>query len=156
MAPRTDPNNPLNIPAAMIYGTAYTNSTEGVNAFRAAIVAGAVANERDRVAGDARRARGDYGIELGNADEALRLINRLEFPDQPFDDAISTIERAIQTGFSGDEYVADRLDEMVDSFTTYAQDLTIQLQNLAATAYTIRHGVEPADDWTHTEGSKLP
>lgn len=123
-----------------ISGTHIPNTPEGVAEFRKTITAGAVARERDRVAANARRARGDYGIELGDAHEALRLINRLDFHHDDLDAATETIDRAIQMGFTGDEYVADRLDALVDSFNTYTSELLIQLQNLAETAYVIRHG----------------
>lgn len=142
MAPR-EPlgNGPIIHPN--ISGTNIPNTPEGVEAFTQNITAGVLMRERDRVAANARRARGDYGIELGDADEALRLINRLEFPDDDFDAATETIARAIQMGFKGGylpDDVADRLDAMVNSFNTYTSELLIQLQNLAETAYILRHG----------------
>jgi hypothetical protein len=142
MAPR---NNPLNIPIEKIHGTTYDNTETGAAAFAASVREMAVARERDRVAANARRERGDYGIELSAAAAALSAINRLAYPDNDHDAATDVITRAIRYGFDGSAYVADHLDETVEAFNTYLQDMGVQVIALAEAAYTIRNGKESTD-----------
>ena|ERR1700729_3324344 len=142
MAPR---NNPLNIPIEKIHGTTYDNTETGAAAFAQSVREMAVARERDRVAANARRERGDYGIELSAAAAALSAINRLAYPDNDHDAATDVITRAIRYGFDGSAYVADHLDETVEAFNTYLQDMGVQVIALAEAAYTIRNGKESTD-----------
>lgn len=142
MAPRTDPNNPLGIPDAKIAGTSFDNTPEGV----AALIRGhrhdALLRERARIESNERRARGDYSIELGQAEEALRLINSLRYPSQLMDVA----KEAVIDSNTALDSVPDHLDALVEALAVYAQDLTIQTQNLDWTSKTIRNGVEPDND----------
>jgi hypothetical protein len=143
--PRTNVNNPLGIKPAMIYGTPYENTGEGVAAFAKQVRETAVARERDRRAANDRRDRGDYGIELSGAFAALRAIQELEYPADNVDDAGDAVDRAMIHGYTGDDYIPDRLDETVDALNTYASDLANQLLKLGELAYTIRHGRESTD-----------
>jgi hypothetical protein len=146
VAPRT---NDEEFPPGMIGRTNYPNTPEGFAALTKTIRNDAIYRERMRVENNNRRAAGDYGDELGNADEALRIINQLAYPEDLLQDTIDMVNRASQLSQCGHidrELLPDQLDSLVEALATYAQELTIQTQNLDWTSKTIRNGVEPDDD----------
>lgn len=130
------------IPDTKIAGTSFDNTPEGVAALLRGHRHDVLSRERTRVEGNERRAGGDYGEELGQADEALRLINSLRYPSQLIDAA----EAAVTDNNTALDSVPDHLDALVEALAVYAQDLTIQTQNLDWTSKTIRNGVEPDND----------
>jgi hypothetical protein len=141
MAPKSE-----EFPPGMIARTNYPNTPEGYAALVKTIRNDTLHRERMRVENNNRRAGGDYGEEVGNADEALRIINHLAYPDDLLEDTIRAIDRAISAGITDVEIIPDQLDSLVEALATYAQELTIQTQNLDWTSKTIRNGVEPDDD----------
>ena len=132
----------------MIARTNYPNTPEGYAALIKTIRTDTLYRERMRVEANDRRAGGDYCHELGNADEALRIINQLAYPDDLLQDTIEMIDTALKlTKLTTDrEMIADQLDATIEAMATYAQELTIQVQNLDWTAKTIRNGVQPDDE----------
>ena len=135
-----------------IHGTEFLNTPEGVAALLKSHRDDVLMRERARVEDDARRAAGNYGKELDDSAEAFRVIDLLDYPDGSVSHAANSVRRALNYGLSatGKEYVNGALDDAVEWLTTYAANLTIQIQNVAWSAYTIRNGTEPADDWSHT------
>ena len=133
-------------PPGMIGRTNYPNTPEGYAALVKTIRLDTLFRERRRVEENARREGGDFGIELENAFDALRTIEGLEYPADDVETAGDMIDRARINGFTDVELIPDKLDATVEALATYAQELTIQTQNLDWTSKTIRNGVEPSDD----------
>ena len=80
----------------MIARTNYPNTPEGYAALVKTIRTDTLYRERMRVEANDRRAGGDYSEELGNADEALRIINQLAYPDDLLQDTIEMIDTALK------------------------------------------------------------